>query len=232
MATAPTRHRLTKHDLRTDAFTTGVFRAREWAEQNVRTVAIAVGAVIALVVGVWALTSHFADRKLDAQRLYGEAGIEMRSGNFAVATALLQRLIDEHSGAPVAGPGCFQMGHLHFLERSFDDARVAWERYINDYGDDPLLVAAAWAGLGAIEEQANFPANAIVHYEQAIDVDPTGPQAPDYLRRLIRAAVASGDSAKALSAFDRLEKDYPAGGENTLIARQMLVEKGILDPNR
>lgn len=227
-----TRKRLSKHDLKTDAFTTNVFRAKEWAEGNLKTVIIGLVALIAVIATVWGATAYFAGQSQKAQELFGEAGVEIRSGNPEIAIAFLQKLIDEYSGDIMAGPAHFQLASLHFRERSFDNARVAWENYLDKYHGDALLTAGAWLGLGAIEEQAGFPENAIDKFEKAVEANPDGFQAPDYLRRLIRAALAVGDTTRALNAFERLETEYPTGNESLMIARQLLIEKGVLDPNQ
>ena len=125
MATTPAHKRISKKDLKTDAFTTSIFAAKEWAEENVRMIAIVIGAMVILVAAVWGFSSYRANEQLAAQSLYGEAGVEIRSNNNSVAIALLQRLVDEHGGAQHAGPASIQLGQLHFQERSFDEARLA-----------------------------------------------------------------------------------------------------------
>ncbi|HUU45819.1 MAG TPA: tetratricopeptide repeat protein [Acidobacteriota bacterium] len=231
MATSHAHKRITKKDLKTDAFTTSIFTAKEWAEKNVRFIAITLGAIVVVVAAVWGFSSYRSSEQLAAQSLYGEAGVEIRSNNSSVAIALLQRVVDEHGGAQQAGPACIQLGQLHFQERSFDEARLAYQRYIDDYAADPYLTAAAWAGLGAIEEQAGFPEEAVTRYREATDANPGGSLAPENLRRLVRAAVAAGDTATALAAFERLDQDYPEDADNRMIARQMLIERGFMDPN-
>jgi TolA-binding protein len=144
---------------------------------------------------------------------------------------LLQRLLDEYPGSKLAGPGCLQLAQLQFRERSFDEARLSFRRYIDDLADSPLLTAAAWAGLGAIEEQTGFPENAIAHYRRAVDADPEGPSAPENLRRLVRAAVRAGDTSAASAAYQTLDADFPDDTDNRVRAQQMMIERGLLPPN-
>lgn len=231
MATAHAQRRLTKHELKQDAFTTAIFTAREWLENNLRLALIVGGSVVVLIAAVWGVFSWRASQDTDAQSLFGQAGVEMRSNNPAAAIAQFQRLLDEHSGSSVAGLGCFQLAQLQFRQRSFDDARVNYQRYIDDYGDDPMLVAASWAGLAAVDEQAGFYAEALEKFTKAVDADKTGFAATDYLRRGIRCAVAGNDSAKALALYDRLQKDYPKDVATINTVKQSLIEHGMLDPN-
>jgi tetratricopeptide (TPR) repeat protein len=230
MATTHTHRRMTKHELKTDRFTTSIFAAREWVEQNLKITLIVLGGAIVLGAAVWGTISWRAAAAREALSLYGEAGVEIRSGNPAVAIAQLQKLLDEHSGSPMAGPGCFQLAQLHFRQRSFDDARVLFRRYIDEFGSDPMLVSASWAGLGAVDEQAGLPAEAVDKYRQAYAADPGGFRAAEYLRTAIRAAVEANDSAKALEFFATLQKEFPEDVANLSQAHEALIEHGFLDP--
>lgn len=232
MATAHAQRRLTKHELKQDAFATAVFKAREWVENNLQKTLIVAGSVIAVIAIVWGFFAWRSSQELTAQKLFGQAGVEMRSNNPTAAIAQFQRLLDEHSGSSVAALGCFQLAQLQFRQRSFDDARVNYQRYIDEYGDDPMLVAAAWAGLAAIDEQAGFYAEALGKFVKAVDAYKDGFSATEYLRRAIRCAAAVNDSAKANELFERLKKDYPTDNATINTARQSLIERGLLDPNK
>jgi len=230
MPTARAQRRITKHEMKTDKFTTAIFAAREWVEANLKFALIVIGGTIAVVAIVWGVRSWRSGQASEAIALFGEAGVEMRSGNPAVAIAQLQKVLDEHSGSTVAAAACFQLAQLQFRQRNFDDARVLFQRYLDDYGDDPMLKAAAWAGLGAVSEQAGFPAEAIEKYNKAYTVDPKGFRAGEYLHMAVRAAVAANDSTKAVAAFETLQKDLPRDAQDLNQTRQTLIEHGMLDP--
>ncbi|MEW5702796.1 MAG: tetratricopeptide repeat protein [Candidatus Zixiibacteriota bacterium] len=230
MPTARAQRRLSKHDLKTDSFTTSIFAAREWVEANLRTALIVAAGVIAMAAIVWGVVAWRSAQTREAMALFGEAGVEMRSGNPAVAIAQLQKVLDEHSGAKVAGPACFQLAELQFRQRNFDDARVLFQRYLDDYGDDPMLKAAAWAGLGAVDEQANSPEEASAKFQKAYEVDPKGFRAPEYLHMAIRAAITANDSTKALDTFTTLRREFPRESQTLNQVRQALIEHGYLDP--
>jgi tetratricopeptide (TPR) repeat protein len=230
MATTHAQRRLTKHELKQDAFTTAMFSAREWLENNMRMAVLVVGGLIVIVAAIWGFFAWQSSERLEARKLFGQAGVEMRSGNPTAAIAQLQKLLDEHSGADVAGAGCFQLAQLQFRQRAFDDARVNYQRYIDDYGDDQMLVAASYAGMAAVDEQAGFYAEALEKFMRAVDADKEGFAATDYLRRAIRCAIAGSDTAKAQELYDRLTKDYPKDAASINTAKQMLLERGMLDP--
>ncbi len=231
MATAHAQRRMTKHELKEDAFTTAIFGAREWLENNLRMALIVVGSVVVLIAAVWGFFAWRTAQEAEAQSLFGQAGVEMRSNNPTAAIAQFQRLLDEHSGSAIAGLGCFQLAQLQFRQRSFDDARVNYQRYIDDFGGDPMLVSAAWGGLAAVDEHAGFYAEAVEKFTKAVEADKQGFAAADYLRRGIRSAIAANDSAKAIALYDRLRTEYPKDAANINTAKQNLIEHGLLDPN-
>lgn len=232
MATAHAQRRMTKHELKEDAFTTAIFRGREWLENNLRTALIAVGSVIVLLAAVWGFFAWRASEEADAQSLFGQGGVEMRSNNPTAAIAQFQKLLDEHPSASVSGLGCFQLAQLQFRQRSFDDARVNYQRYIDDWGNDKMLVAASWAGLGAVDEQAGFYSEALDKFTKAVDADKEGFAAAEYLRRAIRCAVAANDPTKALALYERLQKEFSKDVASINTSKQHLIEHGILDPSK
>ena len=231
MATAHAQRRMTKHELKEDVFLNVVISAREWIVNNLQKTLIVVGGVVVLIAAVWGFFAWRSSEDAAAQKLFGQGGVEMRSNNPAAAIAQFQKLLDEHSGSSVAGLGCFQLAQLQFRQRSFDDARVNYQRYIDSYGSDPMLVSASWAGLGAVDEQAGFYAEAMEKFIKAVDADKTGFNATEYLRRAIRCAVDANDTAKAQTLFAQLQKDFSKDAASINTAKQHLIEHGMLDPN-
>lgn len=231
MATAHAQRRMTKHELKEDAFLNVVISAREWIINNMQKALIVGGGIVVLIAAIWGFIAWRASQEAAAQKLFGQGGVEMRSNNPPAAIAQFQKLMDEHSGSSVAGIGCFQLAQMQFRQRTFDDARVNYQRYIDSYGDDPMLVAASWAGLGAVDDQAGFYAEAMEKFIKAVDADKTGFSAAEYLRRAIRSAVDANDSAKALELFGRLQKDYAKDAASINTSKQHLIERGVLDPN-
>ncbi len=231
MATAHAQRRMTKHELKEDAFLNVVISGREWILNNMQKTLIVGGGILVLIAAVWGFFAWRSSQDAEAQKLFGQGGVEMRSDNAPAAIAQFQRLIDDHSGSSVAGMGCFQLAQLQFRERAFDDARVNYQRYIDSYGDDPMLVAASWAGLGAVDEQAGFYAEAMEKFIKGVDADKTGFNSAEYLRRAIRCAADANNPARALELFARLQKDYVSDAASINTAKQHLIEHGILDPN-
>ncbi len=229
MAQTHARHRLTKHQLKEDAFTTAIFGAREWIEQNLRTVLLSAGAVVAVVAVTWGIINYTQGRQTAAAALFGEAGVELRSNNLSAAVISLQKVIDDYGSSDVADAACFELADAQYRLRSFDDARATYQRYLNDYAGDPLLVASAWGGLAAIDEQANDFAAAAEKNLKAAGIDSKSFEDSEYLRSAIRCAIDANDTTTALKAFGMLEESG-TDPRNIKVSRQTLVEKGFLPP--
>ena len=103
MAQAQAKHRITRQHLKEDPFANFIFRAREWVEDNLRLVLIVVGAIVVVVVAVWAINSYTTGREDTAARLFGEAGVSLRSNDLPGAILSLQSVVDNYGGSDVAG---------------------------------------------------------------------------------------------------------------------------------
>ena len=229
MAQTHAKRRITKHELKQDAFTTAMFSAREWVEQNLRTVLLVVGGAIAVVAITWAVINYTRGREEAASALFGQAGVELRSNNLSAAVISLQRVLDEYGSSDVADAACFELADAQFRLRSYDDAKATYQRYLDDYAADPLLVASAWGGLAAIDEQNGEYKAAAEKNLKAANLDLKSFQAPEFLRHAIRCAIDANDTTMALQAFDLLDKTG-TDPRNVKTSRQTLVEHGFLPP--
>ncbi|MBI5868873.1 MAG: tetratricopeptide repeat protein [candidate division Zixibacteria bacterium] len=222
--------RLTKHQLKQDAFTTTIFAAREWITQNLRLAFMVLGGIVAILAIVWGINYYRTSQAAQANSLFGQGGVEIRGGNLAAGIISLRKLVDEHSGATVAGIACVQLADAYFQQRTFDDAKKYFQKYIDSYGNDPTMNAAAWSGLAAIDEQASANAEAAQKFMKAAGFIPKTFQAAEYLRGALRCAFAAKDSALATQIFSTLEKDYGPNDQNVRLARQNMIENKFLEP--
>jgi tetratricopeptide (TPR) repeat protein len=230
MATTQARQRLTKHQLKQDAFSTAIFTAREWIQQNLRLVLIVLGGIVVVVALIWGVNSYRASRAEAAAELFGQAGIELRGGNLAAGIVSLRKLLDQYSGATIAGVACVELADAYFRQRSFDEAKTYFQKYLDNYGSDNLLKAASLAGLGGVDEQASANAEAAKKYLEAADINPKSFQATEYLQSALRCAIALNDSAQAVQIFKMIQKDAPANDQTVRLLRQNMIEHGFLVP--
>lgn len=227
MATAGARQRITKHQLKEDAFTTGVFRAKEWAEQNSRLLLSVLGGVLALILIIWGVNRYLSGREDAAQALFGTGGVELRSNNLPAAIINFQRVVEEYSGSDIAGLACFQLASAHFRQRNFDEAAKYYDRYIRKYGDDPMLTASAWGGLASIDEQSGKYADAADKNFRAAEINPKSFTSAEFLRHAMRCAIAAGDSERAQRALSIIEKNAP-DDRMVNLAKQTLIEHDMI----
>ncbi len=230
MTTTHARQRLSKHQLREDLFSTAIFSAREWAQENLRLTLIVAGGVIVVIALILGVRSYIGSRAESAAVLYGEAGVELRGGNLATAIVSLRKVMDDYPGSSVAGLACVQLADSYFRQRSFEEAKSYFQRYLDDYNKDPLLIAASWAGLAAINEQASANGEGAKQYRKAAQVNPKTFQATENLHSALRCAIAAKDSALASDVFNELQKDLPPNDQAARTGRQLMIERGYLPP--
>lgn len=229
MAQAQAKHRITKQHLKEDPFSNFIFSTREWVEDNLRLVLMVVGGIVVVVLAVWAFNGYTTGREDSAAKLFGEAGVSLRSNDLPGAILGLQGVVDDYPSSDVAGLACFQLADAYFRQRRFDDAKVYYQRYLDDYGKDPMLVASAWGGLAAIDEHAQDFSAAVEKNFKAADIDPESFMRAEYLRQVIRCAIEANDTTSALRALKSIE-DSHTDERNVKMARQRLIEYGYLKP--
>ena len=230
MATTQARQRLTKHQLKQDAFSTAIFGAREWVEQNLRLTLIVLGGAVLVVALIWGVNYYRSSRAAASAALFGQAGVELRGGNLASGIVSLRKLVDEQSGAHIAGVACVELADAYFRQRSFDEAKTFFQKYLDSYGNDNLLIAASWAGLAAVDEQASANGEAATKYIKAAGINPKTFQSSEYLRGALRCAIEARDSSLAMQVYADIQRDFPASDQNVRLLRQTLIEHGLLEP--
>lgn len=229
MAQAQAKHRITKQHLKEDPFSNFIFSSREWVEDNLRMVLIVVGGIAVVILAVWAFNNYTSGREDAAAKLFGEAGVSLRSNDLPGAILGLQGVVDDYPSSDVAGLACFQLADAYFRQRRFDDAKVYYQRYLDDYGKDRMLVASAWGGLAAIDEHAQDFAAAVEKDFKAAEINPESFMHAEYLRQAIRCAIEANDTTSALRALKGIE-DSHTDERNVKMARQRLIENGYLKP--
>jgi TolA-binding protein len=120
------------------------------------------------------------------------------------------------------------LAQLLFHDGATDSSRTLYQRYLDRYGHDDLLKAAARAGLAACMEAAGEYAAAAEAYEESADSFGGSGNAAHYLLQAGRCHRLAGDNQAALSIYDRIAEEYPnnAEGDRARIERATLARQG------
>lgn len=222
-----TKKRISKHEMKEDQFVTGMFRLEEWAEANLKTILIAVGAVIVVGVAIWVYIAQSGSAERKAFDILGRAEVEMRTNQIQLAITDYEEVIDKYGSTPAASQAAFKLANLLFQTNDFVKAEQAFRRYADKYAADDTFRHSAKRGIAAsLAGQARHQEAAAAFLETA-RVDTAAVTYEEDLFDALASAVKAGDQTLARDAFALLEK-RGTSSERYRSAKITLIEKGIL----
>lgn len=118
----------------------------------------------------------------------------------------LQFIVDEYGSTENGQLAKIMLANSYMGLRDFDKA----EKYYKDYsGDNPVLKAAAEAGLATVYEARNNYVEAAKQFEKAANSDKENPFTDQYLFYAAKNYYNANDMASAKKLFDKIKNDYP-----------------------
>ena len=220
------KKKIRKQDLKEDKFVKFSLQAKSYLDENYqklsRYVLILAGAVIVF------LFFYYNNKQAseDAYSQLGIAQIEFANGNLAKANERLVRLIDDFSGTDAAEQGMFLLANIYFQQKKFDDARLYFEKFIDEYSGSDILLASGYAGLAACEETIKNYKHAAELYEKAANLAPDFPESD---RQYYLAALCykkAGDVDKAKSILSQLAESAKSESQMREAEAQLVLLNG------
>lgn len=223
-----TGHRISKHDMKEDSFVTFAFRAQEYIQNHQALFVLALGALVAVVVGMWFFASSGRKAEAEADVRINEAFVRVQQNDMAGAAQIYRTVIDEFGGTSAAREGLFYLGNLSFVQRNWADAIAAYEKFARTYGGkDPLRAGAAWSAIGdAYQTQGEHP-KALEYYERALAIAGAAPNFSETLLSAARSVLAMGDKERARQFADRLYELDSSSPQMTKM-RELLALHGVI----
>ena len=182
-----------------------------------RTLAIAVGAVLAVVVlgtGAWFWTTSQQQRgsAAYAATLTNHRAAEAPQATpeaRAAAIGDLERVLAEYPSNVMAPQAAYLLGNLRFASGQLDRARAAYQITVGRAGPGTMATLAR-AGIGyAWEAERKFP-EATQAFESALsDLRPASFYYEELLSDLARVQDRSGKKDAAITTYRRFLKDLP-----------------------
>jgi len=221
------KKRITRQEMKEDQFVTMVFKAREWAELNLNTIIIGVGAIVLVIAGIWYLTTRSESRNQEAYDLLGQAEMEVRNNQPQLAIVDFQRILDDYSGAEAARLASLGLANLYFAQNDFEKAEPAFRDFLKDYCNDEQARFSAEEGIaGSLSGQRKFAEAG----EAYLNVAKSNPDVVTYEHDLFYAVesyIKAGDEQGAREAFALLE-EQGITSEMFRSAKIMMIENGFL----
>ncbi len=200
--------KISKRELKQDKFVSYTLRAKEYAENNGRTLMWIGGFIVAVILILAYLAHSKSQANVKANELLARATFSYEQGNAQQGEELLKQLVDNYAGVIAAGQGCFYLAKIYWQQNDFANAKIYFKKYIDDYKDDILLTSAAYAGYGdCLLEEGNVK-DAARNYEKAAQVDTESPQAPSFYYSAARAFLDAKDYQNARKVASIIVDNY------------------------
>lgn len=215
------KHRLTRHDLKTDRFVESTMELVTSARHHApRFVFSAIAIIIVFLVVTYVLNGR---RKASAQadRFLSSATASFASGDFESARDALEDITRRYWGTRASREALFYLGNTYYALQDYDRALTNFEQFVRSKGGWPLLHASAALGIANCHEQKRQLLVAAEEYERVADNYGDSPIAPEALISAARCYQAMGQGLAARPLYERVKRSYP-GSELVAIAEQHL----------
>jgi outer membrane protein assembly factor BamD (BamD/ComL family) len=206
-------HRITKKEMKQDKFVTYSLKVSEWIQKHLNEALMGAGGVILVAVILFFVLSSQAKKQQKAAELLGRASLELQAGNMGQAVGDLQTVLDKYGGTKSAGKAAFFLASAYFYAQDYLQAQTFFERYLEEYKEDPLLSASARAGIADCHMQRGNFVLAGEAYANVVSLNPQGFFAPEYLLKAASAYLKADQKDKAREILNRLIQEYPDSRE-------------------
>lgn len=211
------KSRITKKELKEDAFVTAAFEASHFLKENLLKIVLGAAGLIVLAGGIWLYVNYRSERIAEASLEFFKVESTYISGNFAVAATDFDRVAQEYSGTPAAAKAVFFAGDAYFKAGQYDQAKERFETARKKLkSSDPLKVNSV-AGLAAVAEQQGDNAKAVELYREALAIARFDYEKVILMGDLSRALEAGGNNDEALKIMDEIVEKFPDHPRTPLI---------------
>ncbi len=211
------RKKITRKELKRDPLMEALYRLRQWWLEHRTRVSRYGGVGLVVVVLVFLVFRWRASQNEQAAAVVGIAFVEYGQGNYSTVITLLNAHVDEYSGLKSFGNGLYLLARSELFVGDTTGAEEHYRRYLDDYGNDPLIKAGALTGLGIIAEGRGLHSDAAELFKKANRSAPTAALKQQYAIYAGRNYILSEQPAEALDILqpilDRDELDFQKRSE-------------------
>ena len=188
-------------------------KTEQFLEKNAKQVGIAIGAVVLVVLAVFAYTTYVvAPNSAEAGKEMSKAIKWFETDSMSLALngngdhAGFLDIMDEYSGTPSGNSAHYYAGLAYFSQGSFQDAIEVLDGYsASDVATAAMakgVIGDAFAELGQMDDAADY-------YKKAANATDNNFTTPLFLWKAGLALEAQGEANKAVSLYERIANDYP-----------------------
>lgn len=214
--------RLTKQELKEDAFVESAYNAWDWLLKNRNLVLGVVAIVVVGVAGVALWRAQAAKKDEAARGTLAEASASYWSGDYVKTVQLADQVMNDAGGTPAAIDAKRMKADALFWQGAFDSAATLYAEVLRAQpAGSPMQTAVEQSLAFALESKKDY-AGAAKYYESVAGKAPDRANAADFYLAAGRAHRLAGDPVKAKAMFEKVANEY----KETTYARDAEVALG------
>ncbi len=203
------KKKITKKELKKDPLLEKISQLENFVRyQSKIVIYIAIGIVAVFVFSIIFISS----KKKANNSAMGELGLAEMSfarADYDDAVLRLESLIDKYSRTRSAGMASVLLGRSYLAKNDYENAKVNFNKYVDDYKDDDILTAAAYSGLAICAEQDSNFAKAAEYFEKGGKVSPYKFQKHEMLLNSARNYLKDSNIERADKIVKSILQDEP-----------------------
>ena len=202
-----TTERSHSRELKEDMLVTTAFQAGDWAQRNLRTIGIAVGIVVAAVLGTIWITKAQAKAEGEANRILAEASANYWQGGYNRTIQLTDQVLESYKSTRAANDARRMKADALFWSGSFDSAATLYQDFLTHEHTGPVHDAVSQSLAFALESKKDF-AGAAKQYESLVATAPDRASAADMYMNAARAYTLANQPDKARAIYEKVSSEY------------------------
>lgn len=173
----------------------------DWFQVNSKLLGGAAVVIAVFAAGYWFYLRSQQIKTVNAERALNQAEQSLQSGNTALATSDLQRVISRYSGTPAGTQAGMLLAQTDYSAKKYQDGIKALESVAPKAG---LSQAAVRSLIGDGYSEMGRSADAAKSYEQAAQSTEFPNEKTYYRAKAARSYTAAGDLAQAKKLWSEL----------------------------
>lgn len=203
------KRKLTRREMKEDKLVTFWFQAIDFIQAHMREIAIGVIAV-AVVIGVSAWHSHQQGQNEEsASVVLAKARSAYDSQQLDLAIKYFGEVVNSYENTTSAELAMIMLANAFMQKAEYQTAEEYYRKFLDNHGSDPVLSAAAAAGVAATYDERGEYLKAGELYEQAARKYAKSYRAPELLMRAARCFRLVDNSEATLRVINLLLEKYP-----------------------
>ena len=200
--------KLTKEELEEDRFVEWLMEAADYVQQKWQVFAGGLVVLVLVIYGINYSQQSAANNRVEAMGVWGDILIAEGTGQTAEGVRLAESLVGAYAGTPAAGQGMIYLANRYFQQERYSEAQALYQRYLDEYGDDPALRYGAWSGLAVCLDAQGQHREAAEKYRAFAAQNPGAPQTPLALGEAARCFGLAGDGQAQREVLEELVRDF------------------------